>query len=55
MKAPAQTPAYMLDQQSFREVETVLFVDEIMVGEVSITRPRTENGLFQASDVATMS
>ena len=39
MRAVAQTPAYMLEQRSFREVELVLFVNEVKVGEVSIMRP----------------
>lgn len=48
MRALAQTPSYMLEQRSFREVELVLFVDQIKVGEVSILRPRTRNGLVSA-------
>lgn len=48
MRALAQTPAYMLQQRSFREVELVLFVDEVKVGEVSILRPRTD-GLADSS------
>ena len=54
MKALAQTPSYMLDQRSFKEAELVLFIDEIKVGEVSMKRPGTGNGLMQASgDVST--
>lgn len=54
MKAVAQTPAYMLEQRSFREVEMVLYVNEIKVGEVSIQRPRTGNGIVLASDLSTL-
>lgn len=54
MKALAQTPAYMLEEGSFREVEMVLFVDEVKVGEVSIKRLTTGNALVSASsDVLT--
>lgn len=45
MRAVARTPAYMLEQRSFREVELGLFVDEIKVGEVDIGRPRSGVGL----------
>ena len=51
MRALAQTPAYMLEQRSFREVDMVLFVDGIKVGEASVKRPRTPgNELLPASD-----
>ena len=50
MRAVAQTPAYMLEQGSFREVDMVLYVDEVKVGEVSIRRPRSGSGLVRASD-----
>lgn len=50
MKALAQTPAYMLEQGSFREFDMILFVDEVKVGEMSVKRPGTEIGLIQASD-----
>ena len=54
MKALAQTPAYMLEERSFREVEMVLFIDEVKVGEVSIKRPTSGNALVSASgDVLT--
>ena len=49
MKALARTPAYMLEQRSFREVEMTLFVDEIEVGGISIMRPRSGNALVLGS------
>lgn len=49
MRALAQTPAYMLEQGSFREVNMILFVDEVKVGEISVKRPEAEMGLIQAS------
>ena len=49
MRAVAQTPAYMLEQRNFREVDMVLCVDEVKVGEVSIRRPRDGSGLGRAS------
>ena len=50
MRALARTPAYMLDQRNFKEVEMVLFVEEVKVGEVSVRRPGTGSGLLPASD-----
>lgn len=49
MKALARTPAYMLEQRSFRELEMTLFVDEVKVGEISIMRPRSGNALVLGS------
>lgn len=49
MKALAQTPTYMLEQANFREVEMVLSVNEVKVGEISAQRPRNGNGLLPAS------
>ena len=49
MRAMAQTPAYMLEQRSFREVELVLFVEEVKVGEVSILRPGSVMGLVSGA------
>ena len=50
MRALAQTPAYMLEQRSFREVDMELFVDEVKVGEVSLRRPVGGVELTQGSD-----
>lgn len=50
MRALAETPMYMLEERSFREVDMVLFVDEIKVGEVSIRRPGGGDGLVAAYD-----
>lgn len=49
MKALAQTPTYMLEQANFREVDMVLSVNEVKVGEISAQRPRNGNGLSPAS------
>lgn len=38
MRALAETPIYMLEERSFREVDMVLFVDEIKIGEISVRR-----------------
>lgn len=49
MRALAQTPVYMLEQRSFRELDMVLFVDEMKVGEASVRRPTSGTGLLPAS------
>lgn len=49
MKALAQTPAYMLEQRSFREVDMILFVNEVQVGEISIKRPSAGDGFITGS------
>ena len=49
MRALGQMPAYMLEQQSFREVDMVLFVDGIIVEEVAVKKPGGGTGLMQAS------
>ena len=50
MRALAETPAYMLEQRSFKEVDMVLFVDDIKIGEVSLRREMDGIELTQESD-----
>ena len=50
MRALAQTPAYMLEQRSFKEVDMVLFVDGTKIGEVSLRRQMNGIDLTQESD-----
>ena len=50
MRALAQTPAYMLEQRSFREVDMALFVDEVEVGGIELRVPRRGTGLIPGSD-----
>ena len=47
MRALAETPAYMLEQRSFKEVDMTVFANEVEVGKIFIKRPRTATGLVQ--------
>jgi len=49
MRALAQTPAYMLEQRSFREVDMDLFVDEIKIGVISLKKRPAPSGLLQSA------
>lgn len=46
MRAMAETPAYMLGQRSFREVEMNIFVDDIKVGMVSLRKRPLASATF---------
>ena len=50
MRALAQMPTYMLEQRDFREVDMVLFVDEVEVGGIRLRVARRGTGPIPGSD-----